>query len=300
MPTRFCCFTALRAAEKPSTRQRRRRPERSSCGCLHMDGDRLAGYAVVPHFLAGSLRAADQLGNADEFIALAAELVDDNRKRFVGLLHGIARMKQHDIAGMGALEHSIDNVLGSDIHPVLGIGVPLDDLVAQAFRNLKHPFVKIPVGEADELGCFSRLLGKDGVGCLDLILDFFVGQLAVVFVLVAVAADFPAAVNDGFDDLRMGLRPGRGEEERSVLDVFLFKDFKDGLGPLFSPADIEGQSDDFFACRHIIDSGRLIVRKHGDLVLLGIDDTGGKNDGHGQEEITPDFSSVEYIKMIHR
>src|SRR5690606_30819675 len=108
----------------------------------------------------------------------------------MGLAAGIAGVHQDDVAGMGFADDALNDFVCAGIHPVEGIGVPLDGGVSQAVGDAEHPFVEVSVGEADQIGLFARQLGQDVIRLGDLLPDFLLAVGAVIVVPVAVTSDF--------------------------------------------------------------------------------------------------------------
>lgn len=100
---------------------------------------------LLLYFLAIRLSARQQLGDGDELIALRAQFVDDGGEGEVCLLGRVACVKEHDVAGMCLCQHVLDDLLGTWIKRIFGIGVPLDDDIVQLVGNFQHPVVKIAV-----------------------------------------------------------------------------------------------------------------------------------------------------------
>ncbi|MMZ61905.1 hypothetical protein D1872_240800 [compost metagenome] len=114
---------------------------------------------LIPHLVSLQPGFLEQVGDRNEFVAFFAELVDNDRQRFVRLLGGIAGMEQDDIAGVRFADDSFYNRIASFVHPVLGIRIPLDDLVAKVMGNFQHAFVKIAVRQPEQIWCFTCYIG---------------------------------------------------------------------------------------------------------------------------------------------
>ena len=102
------------------------------------------------------LGAGDQFRHRDKFISFRSQSVNDFRQSFVGLATRITGMQQNDVSGMGFGENTFDNFIFPGIHPVAGIGVPLDGFMTETVGNLEDPFCQSPRSEN----------GSDSVFCL--------------------------------------------------------------------------------------------------------------------------------------
>ena len=93
-----------------------------------------------------------QIGDRDELVALITEFLDDERQCFMGLLHRVTGVHQHDISRMSFGDDAVDDFLDADVLPIPGVGIPLDHRVVQALGDAEDPFVKIPFGIRINLG----------------------------------------------------------------------------------------------------------------------------------------------------
>ncbi|MNR41004.1 hypothetical protein D3C85_1593420 [compost metagenome] len=68
------------------------------------------------------------------------------------LFAGIAGMEENNISRMGFGGYALYDIIYTDVFPVQGVGIPLDDLVAQIAGYLKHSFIKIAIRHTDQVG----------------------------------------------------------------------------------------------------------------------------------------------------
>ena len=207
------------------------------------------------------------------------------------------------VAQVFVVQDGAHDGVGPVVLPVQGVHIPLHRVVSHVPGDGDHLIVVIPVGRAEK----GHLLAGEGlhlvVDLRKLPADFLVGELAHIFVVLAVVAQVVPLGGDVFDVLRVFFHPASGHE-KCDLHLVLCQDIHDLGGVLISPGGVEGEGDLGLFCLHAVDGelalpGQVVggagrpenahgIYREGHLALLVEGQCGShgqKDDGHPEENV---------------